>query len=521
MKYLAQALFIFCSFYACTAQVDTTTVVEDTKPDRNMFGHGIPRGLTVNQPGVTPGYLLFFEPNGPHAYLLNREGELVHQWKGNYGIDNGYLMEDGSLVCAAQDPDFPVFAGGGEYGRIQKYSWEGKRLWDFEYATEDYHAHHDIAVMPNGNILAIAWESKTADEAIANGRRPEKTPQAGIWPEHIVEIKPRGKSHGDIVWEWHLWDHIIQDFDSTKLNYGDPGAHPELIDINLGHKIPPQITEDSMDILHAKGGQWRNRTAFNRGSDVFHFNAINYNADLDQITVSSPELCEIFIIDHSTTTSEAASHQGGRAGRGGDLLYRWGNPQNYQRGDSIDQRLYYQHDVRWIEEGKPGAGNLTLYNNNIPGGPDNMNYSSVLELKTPLQTDGTYAIGDGVSYGPPDPTWTYVAPDTLSFWSSFISGAHRMKNGNTMVTEGARSRFFEVTPDGETIWEYLNQHRGNIHKPNGDPNPPMPMTFSMFRTTFVPADFPAFVGKKLVPLDPQPAPFVMPPAATDEEELDH
>jgi hypothetical protein len=37
----------------------------------------------------------------------------------------------------------------------------------------------------------------------------------------------------------------------------------------------------------------------------------------------------LWVIDHQTTTAQAASHTGGRYNKGGDLLYRWGNPQTY------------------------------------------------------------------------------------------------------------------------------------------------------------------------------------------------
>ena len=479
--------------------------------DRNMFGHGITRGLKVMNEDAMPGYLMQSVPNSASMYLVNRSGQVVHEWKGNYGVLGGYIMDDGSLVQNADDPDFPVFAGGGESGRIQRISWEGKLLWDFEYADEDHHAHHDFAVMPNGNILAIAWESKTSEEALAAGRRPELIPKAGIWPERVVEIEPDGKYHGKIVWEWHLWDHLIQDYDSTKANFGNPDQHPELLDINLGPPLPPQITEDSMDILHTKGHPWRNQTAYNRGSDVFHFNAINYNEDLDQIVMSSPVLSEILIIDHSTTTAEAAGHEGGRSGKGGDFLYRWGNPQNYGKGDSTDQLLYHQHDSRWIEEGSPGTGNLTIFNNDIPGGPDSMNYSAIYEIAPEMDETGAYRMTDNGAFAPDQPVWVYTAPDTVSFYSGFISGAHRLKNGNTFITEGARGRSFEVTKEGEMVWEYLNPYRGDIRKPNGDPNSPMPMTFIMFRSTFIPADHAALSGKTLVPLEPQPATYVPSP----------
>ena len=492
---------------------------ESSKKDRNMFGHYIPRGITKSSEGLTPGYVMFAVPNSPFIYLVNRQGEVVHEWKGNYGVMQAYLMDDGSLIQGADDPDYPVFGFGGPYGRIQKVTWDGKMLWDFEYATEEYIVHHDFAVLPNGNILAIAYETKSFDEAVANGRKPELTPKTdGPWLEKIIEIEPQGRRGGKIVWEWHVWDHLIQDYDSTKGNFGNPAEHPELLDFNMGIPLAPAITQDSLDILKAAGQAERNQTVDNKGSDIFHFNAIKYNEAMDQIVLSSPHLNEIFIIDHSTTTEEAASHHGGKSGKGGDFLYRWGNPQNYQRGDSTNRQLFGQHDVRWIEKGKPGSGNLTVFNNHPPGeidfsdmGNSSTNYSAVYEFSTPIDKSSNYFIANGKPFGPEKPAWEYIAPDTLSFFSSFISGAQRMGNGNTFINEGARGRFFEVTPDGNIVWEYLNPYHGEIRKPNGDPNNPMFMTFSAFRANFIPADHPAFVGKELEPIDPQPKKFELPP----------
>ena len=123
-------------------------------------------------------------------------------------------------------------------------------------------------------------------------------------------------------------------------------------------------------------------------SDFLHTNAVNYNPALDQIVMSVPRFNEIWVIDHSTTTEEAAGHTGGRWGRGGNLLYRWGNPRAYGRGDEAAQRLGYQHDVRWVPAGMPGAGHLTLFNNNVEN-PDG-DYSAVFELAPP--TDGRGSI---------------------------------------------------------------------------------------------------------------------------------
>ena len=65
---------------------------------------------------------------------------------------------------------------------------------------------------------------------------------------------------------------------------------------------------------------------------------------------------EFWIIDHGTTTAQAAGHTGGRRGRGGDLLYRWGNPRAYRAGTKADRKLFAQHNAHWIPKGLPGAG---------------------------------------------------------------------------------------------------------------------------------------------------------------------
>jgi hypothetical protein len=489
-------------------------VNRDIAMQRNMFGIGIPRGLKVNTTEASEGYVLFAVPNSPLVYLLNRKGEVVHQWKSNYAAMAAvvYLANDGSIYQNTVDPDFPVFAGGGEAGRIQKISWDSRVLWDFEYANEKEHHHHDFAVMPNGNILAIAWEAKTVDEVASAGRKPNMIPKAGLWPDKIVEIKPDGEHGGKIIWEWHMWDHMVQDYDAKKKNYGKPAMQPELLDINVGDTVPPLISRDSMNILIQQGRRWKNNTPENIGSDVYHVNAVDYNAELDQIVFSSPDLSEIFIIDHSTTSQEAAGHKGGRYGKGGDFLYRWGNPQNYHQGDSTAQKLFHQHDVRWIEKGYPGEGNLTIFNNDIHRWKVK-NYSAIYELTLPREKNGNYAMDQGKTFGPAKPTWAYVAPDSVSFWSSFISGAHRLKNGNTFIAEGAKGRFLEVTKDGKIVWEYLNPYRGDGRKPNGDPRPAFPLVYITFRSTFIRADHPGLTNKKLQAVAPQPTAYVMPPGS--------
>ncbi|MGI8637601.1 MAG: hypothetical protein ACR2KZ_19560, partial [Segetibacter sp.] len=145
------------------------------------------------------------------------------------------------------------------------------------------------------------------------------------------------------------------------------------------------------------------------------------------------------------------------------------------------------------------------------------NYSTIYELTPPLDKNGKYVIEKDKPFGPEKPAWVYMAADTLSFFSSFISGAQRLENGNTFINEGAKGRFFEVTKEGKIVWEYLNPYHGEIRQPNGDPNPVMPMTYFAFRANFIPANHPGLANKKLEPLTPQPIPFILPLAAGDKK----
>ena len=351
--------------------------------------------------------------------------------------------------------------------------------------------------MPNGNILAIAWEQKSAREANQAGRLPALTPEVGLWPDMIVEFEPQLPDGARIVWQWHMWDHTLQTHDPDADNYGELSEHLELIDIN-GDRDAPEMSAEALERVEALGYVPEGMEMEGLSSDFLHTNALHYNPALDQIVMSVPRFDEIWIIDHSTTTEEAAGHTGGRWGRGGDLLYRWGNPRAYGRGEEAARRLGYQHDVRWVPAGMPGAGHLTLFNNNIED-PDGT-YSAVFELALPTDDVGRYVVPDAGPMGPEEPTWTYVAPNRTQFFSPRISGAHRLVNGHTAITAGRPGRFFEVTPEGQIVWEYWNPYAGTL--PGNQA--------ANFRATKIAPNHPALAGRALTPLDPQPA-FVPPP----------
>ena len=312
-------------------------------------------GLIVKTEWAFEGYTLFSPIAATSTYLIDLDGRLVHSWECDYEPGQAvYLLENGHLLRTAftGPGSNPTFHGGGSGGQVQEFSWEGDLLWDFIYNNKKHMLHHDIERLPNVNVLMIAWEHKTDKQAVAAGRDLETVGDLGLWPDSIIEVKPALKTKGKIVWEWHIWDHLVQDYDPSRENYGTISDTPQLINLNPGDWTKG-LTRRQMEKLASLGYLQEVSKKDPREShpDWTHINSIDYNPELDQIVLSVLGFNEVWIIDHSTTTNEARGHTGGRSGRGGDFIYRWGNPQVYGRGKTVDQKLFAQHDARGFHQG--------------------------------------------------------------------------------------------------------------------------------------------------------------------------
>jgi len=376
------------------------------------------------------------------TYLIDRNGNVNHTWQSMFFPGCAvWWLGDGTILRTIRTGD-P--GGGGAGGGVQEIQWDGTLIWDYRCNTEGNLSHHDVKSLPNGDVLLIVWESKTRIEAIAAGRNPNNILGNEFLTDKIIEVRPTGPTSGTVIWEWHAWDHLVQDYDSSKANYGVVGDHPELVDMNY---------------------------AASSGYDWLHVNSVDYNESFDQILISVHTFNEIWVIDHSTTTVEAAGHTGGRSGKGGDLLYRWGNSEAYRRGTSSDEKFFGQHDATWIKSGLPGEGDILVFNNGV-NRPDGY-YSTVDEITTPVNNLGEYYLAPGSTYGPVAQTWIYKANPPTSFYSSFLSGAQRLTDGNTLICNGEHGKFFEVTPEGETVWEYTNPY-------------PLPSKNRVFKVVFIP-----------------------------------
>ena len=459
---------------------ENKTEKRDDDRERRDEQPNVKFGLNLNDERAYQGYTLLSPMFSTETYLLDMEGKVVRTWQcGCRPGHSAYLLEDGTLLRAGslERGEHPLAGGPGAGGRIQKYSWEGELLWEYRLANETQLQHHDICALPNGNVLMIAWEKKTRDEALAAGRDPETITDAGLQPDCLIEVKPTGKTTGEVVWEWHLWDHVIQDRDSAKANYGNVAEHAELVDLNYGEGLArllnnPQAVNQLAGIGYVAAPAPGGRPP-RINPDWTHFNSVAYNAELDQVMVSVHAFSEIWIIDHSTTTKEAAGHSGGRYGKGGDLLYRWGNPVAYRAGKEKDQTLFKQHNSHWIRRGLPGAGHVLVFNNGHSS--DEGNYSSVDEIVLPTNERGEYQRTTGEAFGPKAADWSYTAPKKTDLNSGFISGAQRLANGNTLICSGANGTLVEVTSGKDMVWKYINPTKGGFGpgRPGGQGGPAM------------------------------------------------
>jgi len=370
-------------------------------------------GLVYYTEEANDGYTLFSPENNNFVYLINKCGILVNSWEFS-DIPNrtAYLQENGNLIRAGIE-------------KIEIRDWNNNVIWN--YPTKLLMQHHDIEPLPNGNILVIAYDYYTNAQIREKGKS-ETFEEDSIRLDKIIEIKPVGKDQIEIVWEWKLFDHLIQDLNPSLENYGNIQEYPGMMNINYSQEL-----------------------------NFSHVNSIDYNENLDQILISARNLSEIFIIDHSTTMQESASSIGGNFNSGGDFLWRWGNKNNYLN-DSIPSQLYRQHDAKWIIDEYPDGGAITVFDNN-PGGD-----SFIKIVKPEIDEENYVRSNDGFLPLNEEFSWSgQILGDQLK--ENRKSGFMRLNNGNFLVCETSKGRISEISMMGSVVWSYVNPTgKGNFEQ---------------------------------------------------------
>ena len=366
--------------------------------------------LVYNSEKIHDHLSLLVKSGSTTSLLVDKSGNTVYEWNFDTKLGNDFeLLPDGKSIGMFKRSE-PVVSFGGYGGIVKIFDETGTETWSYDYVNGNDIGHHDVEMLPNGNVIFLVWEEIDATEAQAAGVNFS----SNVYTEKLIEVNP---NTNEVEWEWRSWDHIVQEYDSNALNYNSVANNPQRININY---------------------------YINPNGDFMHANGIDYDTDKDILYISVNYFSEIWAIDHSTTISEASGSSGGNYNKGGDLLYRFGNPSTYN--NTLGTRTFYNnHFPNLLENGVPGAGNILVYGNS---GPDGLEQSTVYEMKLP----------EPLSLLPntnnePTTVWSFT-DEELSFGK--ISGADRLANGNTLICEGDFG-MWEVTPNGEIVWKYESE----------------------------------------------------------------
>ena len=350
-----------------------------------------------NPKKIDPNPIFIIENGGDRAYLTNKTGEKLNVWNFDSKLGNDLeLIKDGSLIGLFKS-DNVFFSFGGYGGIVKKFNPSGILEWQYEVNNENELAHHDFEILPNGNVLLLVWERFTEEQAINFGF----SGTGEIFLEKIIEINPNNDS---VVWEWRSVDHLIQDFDSIKPNYGKISEYPQKIDLNYN-----QI----------------------ENGDLMHANGLYYDQKRNLILLSVNFYSEIWAIPHQYDTEVNKTEKG-------DLAFRFGNPNAF---DSYGERiLFNNHHPNIVSLHPESLDNFLIYMN----GSKN-NQSAVYEFAFPPKFET-----DPKDWSQPELVWQFSDVD---LFSAKLSGCIRLPNGNTLICEGDYG-YWEVTKDKEVVWKY-------------------------------------------------------------------
>lgn len=426
-------------------------------------------GVFVNEKESLEAYTLFSPLASNTTYLIDNCGYLIKSWEHQHNpAFSTLLLENGNLLRAGKPVD-PNDSNNLAGGYLEIISWDNEVLWRYMFNSTVLLQHHDLIQMGNGNILMLAWERNTPLEQVEIGRDTNNIMLPFLWTEVVYEVKPIGTDSLEFVWEWHSKDHLIQDMNEQADNYGIIAADIGKIDINY---VGPS--------------SWA-------GPDWWHVNAIDYSPSLDQVMINARNNNEVWVIDHSTTTEEAATSNGGLSGRGGDLLFRWGNPEAYGRGSVDDLKMFGSHGTYWIPQGLPNSGKIMYFNNGLDR-PDG-EYSTIEIIAPSIDDNGEYLVDENFHFFPNESELVYRAPNPDDFFSAYLSNAQQLSNGNVLINEGTSGHIFEVSPAGDIVWDYVNP----VGISDVAAQFAQPFRNSIFRAYKYEIDFPAFQGRSLIP----------------------
>ena len=279
---------------------------------------------------------------------------------------------------------------------------------------------HDVKLLDSGNLLVVANEAAYSPHAISRHWLIELDGESRVvWESHArchhdaqrlanghtLVVCNAPAQYTDIEPEPLVYDYLQElDTDGKVVWTWHYAPHQHQLNLPDDMERPPQLG----DWPHINTVQSLPDTELGRRDE--HFRAGN-------VLVSPRHLHRIFIIDRDT----------------GEIVWQWG--EGIIRG---------QHQPTMLP-----TGNILLFDNGW--GPPMRGWSQVLEVE-PIS-------GEIV--------WRYRAEPATDFWSPVGSGAQRLANGNTLICAmnwSEPGRVFEVTPDGDIVWEYWNPEGESFYR---------------------------------------------------------
>jgi hypothetical protein len=379
-----------------------------------------PTGTTIYDPArAWSGYTVLSLLQTRAVVVVDMNGNVVKRWEGfNNSAGGPARILPGGVVVAAQGAHPPHQ----ESLELVQQDFDGNVQWGFARGEEittregqtvwSARQHHDWQRedFPAGYYSPDATPASTGGKTLllthANRVQPDVA-NVMLEDDRIVEID----AGGTVLWEWFASDHIGEyGFDDRAL-----AAIKAAADFSA--------QRGSYDVLHINSATYLGPNRwFDGGDERFAPN---------NVIISSRQASFIAIV-----------------ARDGSIVWRLGPDFGESEELRKIRQIIGQHHAHLIPKGLPGAGNLLVFDN---GG------SSGYGFDTPIATNGVGALARATSRVLEiDPVtlelvWSYAAPN---FFSTNISGAQRLANGNTLITEGAPGRVFEVAADGTIVWEY-------------------------------------------------------------------
>ncbi|MDA9073717.1 aryl-sulfate sulfotransferase, partial [bacterium] len=154
-KFKLSFLILFLAVFSCDKKADD--IIEEVSLS--------PEIVAYEPDFIDENYLFLIENGGTSSYLINKQGDRLWTWDFDDNLGNDVeLLENGQLLGIFKDDNRPFTLGGGS-GIIKLFETNGSLKWQYTIADDNFLAHHDVEMLPNGNILVIVWERITVDQA--------------------------------------------------------------------------------------------------------------------------------------------------------------------------------------------------------------------------------------------------------------------------------------------------------------------------------------------------------------------